>query len=166
MYNFDYDFLRQINLHQNFKIVTDVWNGESRELLSHKYCKGTLTSLLQNQSMENFYENRYIWIWVIWKCTISRKDYWFHLRTERANFKSVPGLNFLQAFFTYNSCAHFKIKNIYTKCEVKITPKGTANPDESKQERSKQDSHLFRDPTLFGSQLQSHFSRKSQTAVK
>ena len=112
MYNYDYDFLRQINLHQNFKIVTDVWNGESRELLSHKYCKGTLTSLLQNQSMENFYENRYIWIWVIWKCTISRKDYWFHLRTEKANFKSVPGLNLLQAFFTYNSFSYVHISKL------------------------------------------------------
>ena len=43
--------------------------------------------------------------------------------------------------------------------------KGTANPTESKQEMSKQDNHLFRDPAIFGSQLQSHFSRKSQTAV-
>ena len=43
--------------------------------------------------------------------------------------------------------------------------KGTANPNESKQEMSKQDNHLFWDPAIFGSQLQSHFSRKSQTAV-
>ena len=92
--------------------------------------------------MENFYENRYIWIWVIWKCTISRKDYWFHLKTQKYTWLTFFVSVLLNIWFIFQ-CAYFKITNIFTKCEVKITPKGTANPNESKQEMSKQEQPLI-----------------------